>query len=411
MVQNELIPHLFRTEYSKIVAVLCKTYGLASMEQAEDFVSESFLKAAETWKLKGIPEQPTAWLYTVAKNNAKDYFRRAQHYKSKIETEFLKEGEPPKTLEIDLSENNIQDSQLQMLFAVCNSVYANEAQIALALKILCGFGIEEIAQAFLTTKQTINKRLYRAKEKLREQKVKLTFSVDQLTDERMDNVLTILYLLFNEGYYSATDAQTIRKEFCYEAMRLLHILTEHPLTRQPKVFALMALFCFHSSRFNARINHSGEQILYEHQDAEQWDMELIDMGQFYLNLSADGEQLTKYHLEGMIAFWHTQKQVETTQKWHQILQLYNRLLQVEYSPVTALNRTYALAMAEGKQVAIKEALKIDLKDHHLYHSLLAHFYHDLDSEKEKYHLEIALSLTHSPTDKRLLKAKLREFNA
>ncbi len=164
---SHLLPNLFRTEYSRIVSVLCARYGLTNIDLAEDFVSDSFLKAAETWKLRGIPENPKAWLYTVAKNNAKDFFKRRDVFDRRVISKIYTGKQDVHEFDIDLSEHNIKDSQLQMIFAICDPVNSIESQIALALKILCGFGIGEIASALLTSKQNINKRLFRAKKKLR----------------------------------------------------------------------------------------------------------------------------------------------------------------------------------------------------------------------------------------------------
>ena len=292
-----------------------------------------------------------------------------------------------------------------MLFVVCNPINSNESQIALALKILCGFGIDEIANALLSTKETINKRLYRAKNTLRENNVDISFPSSLDLEKRLDNVLSILYLLFNEGYYSSTSKNTISKELCLEAMRLLYILTENDKTNVPKVNALMALFCFHTSRFDARFDQIGQQVVYKEQDKTKWNFELIEKGETYLNTSAKGNQISKYHLEAGIAFWHTRIKVVEKEKWNNILQLYNRLLQIEYSPITALNRTYALAMAENKEIALKQALKIDLKQNHLYHSLLAELYSGIDKQNQIEHLNLALKLTKSENDKLLLMNK------
>lgn len=405
MQEKELIPQLFKTEYRKIISVLCKLFGIVHIEIAEDIANDTFLLASETWGLKGIPENPTAWLYTVAKNKTKDHFKRTKIFTEKVATELKNAQSISEKIELDLTQENINDSQLQMLFVVCNPINSNESQIALALKILCGFGIDEIANALLSTKETINKRLYRAKNTLRENNVDISFPSSLDLEKRLDNVLSILYLLFNEGYYSSTSKSTISKELCLEAMRLLYILTENDKTNVPKVNALMALFCFHSSRFDARFDQIGQQVVYKEQDKTKWNFELIEKGETYLNTSAKGNQISKYHLEAGIAFWHTRIKVVEKEKWNNILQLYNRLLQIEYSPITALNRTYALAMAENKEIAIKQALKIDLKQNHLYHSLLAELYSGIDKQNQIEHLNIALKLTKSENDKLLLMNK------
>ena len=405
MQEKELIPHLFKTEYRKIISVLCKLFGIAHIEIAEDIVNDTFLLASETWGLKGIPEEPTAWLYFVAKNKTRDYFKRTKIFNEKISNDLKHNQSTSYELELDLSEENINDSQLQMLFAVCNPINSNELQIALALRLLCGFGVEEISNALLCSKDTINKRLYRAKTALRENNIDLSFPSNSSLENRLDNVLSILYLLFNEGYYSSTSSNSLSKDLCLEAMRLLYILTENEKTNVPRANALMALFCFHSSRFDARLDQSGQQVIYKEQDKTKWDAELIQKGETYLRYSAKSEQISKYHLEAGIAFWHSRIKVAEKDKWNNILQFYNRLLLIEYSPITALNRTYALAMAESKVTALKEALKIDLKKNHLYHSLLAELYNGIDPKKQTEHLDLAIKLAKNENDKLFLISK------
>lgn len=400
MENQRLIPDLFRTEFSKIVSVLCKTFGLSNIQLAEDLVSDTFLTAAETWGLKGVPDNPTAWLYTVAKNKARDTFRREKVFRDKIKPELEYQPKSSEILDIDLSDHNIKDSQLKMLFAVCNPIVSSEAQIALALRILCGFTIPEIATAFLCTKETINKRLYRAKEKLRTNKVELILPHNEALSSRLQNVRLVLYLLFNEGYYSFSSEKHIRKELCFEAMRLTFLLLNSELTKTPQTNALMALFCFHASRFDARIDMNGGQIIYAEQDPTDWDKELIEKGELFLNRSGTGTEVSKYHLEAIIGYWHTQTEMNSKQKWEHILQSYNRLLQIDYSPIAALNRTYALAMARTKKEAISEALKIDLKQNHMYHLLLADLYEGIHIKKQQEHLRTAASLatTKNETD-------------
>jgi len=395
---KELIPHLFRTEYSKITAVLAKLFGFEHIEVAEDIASDTFLLAAETWGIKGLPENPVAWLYAVAKNRAKDQLKHRSIFTQKVIGEVKQNSAGLYEMDIDLSNENIVDSQLQMMFAICNPVIPPEAQIGLSLRILCGFGIEEIADAFLSNKETINKRLFRAKEKLRKDHVKIEFPAQSEIDKRLENVLTTLYLLFNEGYYSLSQNVTLRKDLCLEAMRLNFMLVENKSTNKPAVNALLSLMCFHASRFEARTDPKGEIVLYEDQDTSLWDNELITQGEFYLNKAAAGNEVSKYHLEAAIAYWHTKK-TDTTEKWENILQLYNKLLQIEYSPMAALNRTYALAKADGKQIAINEAEKLKLVTNHLYYSLLGHLYTDIDNEKAVSHLKMALKRAKSKTDK------------
>ncbi|MET0393794.1 MAG: sigma-70 family RNA polymerase sigma factor [Chitinophagaceae bacterium] len=405
MEQPELIPHLFRTEFRNIVSVLCRRFGFGQIETAEDIAGDTFLAAAQTWTLKGIPSNPVAWLYHVAKNKARNHLQREHHFRSTIVPGIGMAEPAAEAEEIDLSPQNIRDSQLQMMFAICHPAIAAEAQVGLSLRILCGFGIEEIAAAFLTNKETINKRLYRAKEKLRQEKIAVAMPPPAEMEIRLDAVLRTVYLLFSEGYYSSSHDQTLRKDLCLEAMRLCSLLLENSGTNTPPANALLSLMCFHASRFDARVNEQGEPVLYDQQDTRLWDTELIAKGSYFLNCSATGGRLSKYHLEAAIAYWHTRKE-DTSEKWESILQLYNRLLQLEYSPVAALNRTYALARANGKQAAIAEAEKLDLPDNHFYFTLLGELYTGIDNEKAKRHFEQAAGLARTQTDRQLIRQKI-----
>ncbi len=402
MNQQELLPHLFRTEYRKIVSVLCKRLGIDHLETAEDIVGETFLSAMETWPYKGIPENPTAWLYTVAKNKAKNHLHRQSIFKEKIVDE-LKSASSG--IEIDLSEKNIQDSQLQMLFAICHPSISAEAQIGLALRILCGFGIDEIANALLTNKETVNKRLLRAKEKLRSEKIKIEIPTEAEINNRLENVLTTLYLLFNEGYYSESREAIVREDLCLEAMRLVYLLIEHPATNQPSVNALLSLMCFHASRLEARKNENEEFVLYQDQDENRWNAELISKGMYFLSIASQGNKLSKYHIEASIAYWHTNK-ADTKEKWENILQLFNKLLQIEYSPIAALNRTYALSKANGKEEAIIEAEKLKLTTNHFYYMLLGELYTGIDSSKARQNFQQAFSLAKTQADKQAIQKKI-----
>jgi RNA polymerase sigma-70 factor (ECF subfamily) len=407
MDQAELIPHLFRTEYRKIVSVLCRLFGIEHMEIAEDIVSDTFLIASELWGLKGLPENPTAWLYTVAKNKTKDYLKRNTLFAQNIAKGIKYNTATSEELEIDLSVKNINDSQLAMIFVVCHPCNPAEAQIGLALNLLCGFGVDEVASAFLTNKTVIYKRLQRAKEKLRTEKIEIEQPTLADIDDRLSVVLMTLYLLFNEGYYSSNHDVTLRKDLCFEAMRLTYLLVENEQTNKPSANALLSLMCFQSSRFDSRHNQHGEIVLYQDQDTSLWNQELIAKGEYFLNRASEGTKISKYHLEAAIACWHTVK-ADTNEKWENILQLYNHLLLIEYSPIAALNRTYALAKVNGKKEAITEAEKINLADNHLYHSLLGELYTDVDNAKAISHFQNALTLAKSTADKALIANRILE---
>jgi len=309
-----------------------------------------------------------------------------------------------------LSPQNINDSQLQMMFAICHPSIPAEAQIGLSLRILCGFGIDEIADAFLTNKETINKRLYRAKEKLREEKIEIELPDSFQIEERLEPVLATIYLLFSEGYYSVSQNQMLRKELCFEAMRLCTMLVENKFTNKPEANALLSLMCFHASRFDARTNKNGEAVLYDEQDTNLWNSDLISKGGYFLNCAASGTKISKYHLEAAIAYWGTQK-LDTKEKWENILQLYNRLLQIEYSPIVALNRTYALSKANGKKEAITEAEKLNLVNNHFYFTLLGELYKDIDNKIAKQNFQKAFSMAKTQTDKQTIQKKIDSLSS
>jgi RNA polymerase sigma factor (sigma-70 family) len=407
--EGELILQLFRQEFSKMVAVISKLFGLQHIEIAEDIVSETFLQASQNWSKDKIPPNPTAWLYAVAKQKTLYHFRRSKIFNERVVPQYTVAQPSSVALpEPDFSEQNIQDSQLQMIFAICNPVIASEAQIGLALRILCGFGIDEIADAFLSNKETINKRLFRAREKLRTEKVRLEMPLENEIANRLDNVLHIIYLLFNEGYYSTSHNQVLRKDLCLEALRLALILTEYKNTNIPKTNALIALMCFHTSRYDARQNNENSIILYEHQNEQLWNKDLINKGNHYLALSANGNEISSYHLEAGIAFWHCQKE-ETVEKWNRILEHYNMLLEINYSRTVALNRIYAIYKAKGSEIALEEAEKLQFTSSHFYYTLLGELYKEVDTNSALLNYEKAFSMAKTQVDKQLLKSKIENI--
>ena len=407
--QNSLIPQLFRTEYRKLVSVLSYRFGLEHIQTAEDIVSDTFLSATESWAIKGIPENPTAWLYTVAKNKARNYLNRNNLFDVKITPVLQSESSQGEEIDLDFSEKNISDSQLAMIFTICNPVISGHLQISLALNLLCGFGIQEIADAFLTNKETVYKRLQRAKEKLKIANIQIQQPKRAEITSRLETVLTTIYLLFSEGYYSTSQHTVLRKEFCAEAIRLNYLLTENPLTDLPNSSALLSLMCFHASRFDARTGSNGEMILYQDQDERLWNLQMIEKGIFFLNRASEGDKVSHFHLEAAIAYWHTKK-ADTKEKWEQILQLYNSLLILKFSPLAALNRTYALSRTEGKTVAIAEAEKLNLTDNHFYYVLLGNLYTEIDNKKALSNFSAALSLATGEADRKTIERYIAELD-
>jgi RNA polymerase sigma factor (sigma-70 family) len=408
MGESTIIPHLFRTEYSKMVSVLTRSFGLEHIEIAQDIVSETFLSALDTWPYKGIPDNPVAWLYTVAKNKLKNHLARNTVF-DKIVSEQLTHNNPLNEIEPDFSDKNILDSQLQMLFAICHPSISNEAQICLALRILCGLGLNEIADALLSNRETIHKRLQRAKAKLNSEKVRMEMPNDQTINERLNTVIQTIYLLFSEGYYSENNNAIIRKDLCVEALNLAYLLLENPLTNNHDTNALMSLMCFHASRLEARESGNGYGVLYDDQDQTLWDTEFIEKGFHYLQQASKWETTSTYYIEASIAYWHTVDNANPD-KWLSILKLYDVLLTVNNSPIAALNRILAFSIVHGNELALNEAEKLNLKQNHFYFILLAELNKQIDKNKSIRYLTQALQLCKTDTEKALIKNKIKNLN-
>ena len=394
---------LFRHEYPKMTALLCRRFGLEHIEIAEDLISETFLKASENWAINGAPENPAAWLYIVAKNKTRDHLKRVSLFQTRIAGN-IKSDDVETEPDFEFGREHIGDSQLAMIFAVCDPDNSTESQICLALQILCGFSVEEIANAFLTNLETIRKRLHRAKVRLRNSQFQIKALSGADMQSRLESVLKTLYLLFNEGYFSRTNNQLIRNELCAEAIRLTLFLTENTLTDTAQTKALLALMCYQSSRLEARTTGAGEMVLFDEQDQSLWNRELIERGNYYLVNACEDNQVSKYHLEAAIAYWHTNPAAPL--KWQHILQLYNRLILIEYSPVSALNRAFAMAMVYGHEKAIRETEKFGLTDNDQYHKLLGYLYETVDTAKAINHYRIAAGLTKAHAGKQVLTNKI-----
>ncbi|HEY9197302.1 MAG TPA: DUF6596 domain-containing protein, partial [Mucilaginibacter sp.] len=297
--------------------------------------------------------------------------------------------------------------QLAMIFAVCNPGISPEAQICLALQVLCGFSVEAIANAFLSKTETIKKRLQRARADLRRDNFQISVLTKSEIVLRMDAVLKTLYLLFNEGYFSKTSDKQVQKELCLEAIRLTLLLTENAFTNTPQANALLALFCFQSSRLDARTNDKGETIVYEQQDKKLWDKALTEKGNYYLVESCNGNETSKYHLEAAIAYWHTTP--AGTNKWQHILQLYDQLILIERSPIAVLNRIFALAKVKGHTAAIAETEKLNLVENSYYHELLGYLYTATNPAQAIAYYDKAIRLTKSLAEKKTLQKEIQQL--
>ena len=409
---NKLVDHLFRHEAGKMVAVLTRIFGFANMAQAEDIVQDTILRALETWKYGQLPANPQAWLYRAAKNKAIDLIRRGQ-VKHKVENDISlmlrSEYTLSPTLNEMFTELEIKDSQLRMMFACCHPVISYEAQISLMLKTLCGLSIREIANAFLTNEETIQKRLYRTKEKLRDENIALEYPGVDAMPSRIESVLKALYLLFNEGYNSSHPEKLIREDLCEEAMRLTILLTENPKTDLPQSNALLALMCYHVSRFDSRMDDHGLIVLLRDQDRSQWNRSLIAKGNEYLARASRGESIHELHIEAAIASIHANAMSNAETDWKVILGLYDLLLQRTDNPIVALNRCLVTGEVHGYDEAIAELRKMKGMDENCnYNTALGEMYLKTGNKGEALiFFNKALSLNHSNAERELIRKKIQ----
>ncbi len=404
---SKLLDHLFRHESGKMVAVLSRLFGFKNLETAQDIVQDTLLQAMNTWSYKGIPENPSAWLYKTAKNKAIDLLRREKKFS---EISPLLRSEHSLTISVHnlFLENEIEDSQLRMIFACCHPAIPEDSQVALTLKTLCGLSVNEIAKAYLTNEETIAKRIYRSKEKIKTGHIELEVPVGDELHQRLDVVLKTLYLLFNEGYNSSQPDWLIRDDLCYEAMRLCYILSEHPNTGLPRTNALLALICLQASRLPARIDDNGNIILLKRQDRTKWNKDLIKKGLYYIEMATDGQEITTYHLEAAIASLHAVAPSFEKTDWASIYHLYETLYSISPSPVIALNKAIASAYAISKENALTELLRIKgLDNYYLFHATAGEMYAGLNRKTEaRKFFQRAYDLTLSQSEKQLLLEKI-----
>ncbi len=412
---EKLVDHLFRHESGRMVPMLTRTFGTENLEIVEDVVQDALLQATQLWPVNGIPDNPSAWLYRAARNKAIDVLRHRKHsVRLGIDEESILPDSTalfPDLMDEAVQEEIVIDDMLRMMFVCCHPAIPEENQITLILKVLCGFSTAEIARAFLTSEDTISKRLYRTKEFFRAHKIEFEIPSPDEVKSRTDGVLNSIYLLFNEGYNSTDSEELIRKDLMEEAMFLCKMLTENTLTQQPETFALMALICFQSSRNDSRLSPEGEIILLPYQDSSKWNFGLVSVGNEYMSKAAYGESISKYHLEAAIAFEHCTAESFEKTNWTRILELYEWLCRISSSPISELNKAVATMQVKGAEAGLRVLTNIQdkkkLESYYLYHSLLGEIYVRLDRGTEaRREFETASRLTKSETERKLLRGKL-----
>ena len=351
-----LAGHLFRHQSGRMVSRLVRLLGVRHLSLAEDAVQDALLRALETWKFGRLPQDPAAWLFTSAKNRALDLLRR-QGTEDRLAPELLSSLEEAATPGDPQSENlqghQLPDDELRLMFSCCDPALSAQAQVAIILKYLCGFSVQEIAQAFLSSEGAVEKLLFRSRRALEERGELFEVRDPRQVRARLPSVQSAVYLLFSEGYHGAHQEQAVREDLCHEAVRLGVLLTRMPGTRPaPETQALLALFCFLAARLPSRVSEDGDLLLLGEQDRALWNGELVAEGLRRLDLSAEGEALTAWHLEAAIAGQHARAKGFAETDWEAIRGLYDLLLRLRPSPVVALNRAIAIGMAEGPEAGL-----------------------------------------------------------
>ncbi|CAN5485221.1 RNA polymerase sigma factor [soil metagenome] len=372
---SQLVENFFRHETGRLHGALLRLLGVQNFALAQDVAQEAMLRALRTWSMGGIPDNPSAWITRVAMNLAKDALRHQKMSASK---------EPAIIAYLDQtmarsatgkrSDYEIRDDALRLMFVCAHPAIATDAQVVLALKVLCGFSTAEIARAFLTSEAAIEKQLTRTRQRIQEAGVGFEIPEGEDLAPRLNGVLAALYLLFNEGYKASSGDSLIRVELSREAIRLASLLVAHPAGRQPRSHALLALMLLSSARFATRVTDAGDLLRLDDQDRSQWDQSLIDQGLVHLAAASHGDKVSDYHLQAGIAACHCLAPDSASTDWARILRHYDRLRERNPSPIIALNRAVAVAHVHGPQAALDAIEKMSRRDliesHHLYHAVV-----------------------------------------
>jgi len=410
----ELADHLFRHEAGRMVAVLTRIFGVHNLALAEDVVQDAFCRALEVWSFRGVPDNPAAWLMAAAKNRALDVLRRertARTYEPELSRFLQSEWTLAPVVEEMFSDDAIKDDQLRMMFSCCHPRLPEEAQVMLILHILCGFGMDEVASAFVTTYTAVEKRIPRAKKVLSRSNRLFDTQAPAQFSTRLPAVHRALYLLFNEGYHGASAEFAVRAELCQEAMRLAALLLDHPFGATSVTYALSALMCFNKARLPARLRPSGKLNSLFDQDRSLWDQRIVGEGLELLDLSAQGSELSEYHLEAAIAAVHaTAPSVQATD-WKEIVSLYDTLMSIRPNPIVALNRAIAVGQRDGAERGLTQLRAIAdaerLGKYPFYHAAFGEF--ELRGGRRqvaRQHFSAALALSRNATEREFFRERI-----
>jgi RNA polymerase sigma factor (sigma-70 family) len=406
-----LVEHFFRREAGRLVAVLTRFFGWRNFDLVEEMVQATLLEALQSWRARGIPNNPSAWIHRVAKNKVLDSLRRTEITRRATRDWIALRPTYDDGIDELFLDTAIEDSQLRMIFACCHPMLARENQLALTLKTLCGFGTSEIARALLINEETVKKRLQRATKDLIDHHICLDPPDAAQLIERLDAVHQILYLIFNEGHSSSRGETAIRTDLCEDAAYLCHLLCMHPHCSTPTTRALMALMLFHAARLESRLDHEGSILLMEDQVRTRWDERLIERAKHFLDQSAEGTTVSIFHLEAGIALYHCSATSYTETDWPAILRLYDAMLTIHRSPVYLLNRAIVVAEIAGPRAGIKALEEMtentSLRHYHLFDATLGELYRRAgDFDQARQYLEVARQKTRSPHDRAIIDRRL-----
>jgi RNA polymerase sigma factor (sigma-70 family) len=407
----QLADHLFRHESGRMVSALIRALGVRHVALVEDAVQDALVSALETWKFGRRPENPAAWLMRSARNRAIDLLRRAGHGERAAEELARSLQVSAADEEPDGGERAVPDDELRLMFSCCDPALARPAQVAVILKYLCGFSVREIGQAFLSTEAAVEKQLFRSRRVLWERGTLFEVRDDAQLRARLPAVQDAIYLLFSEGYHGAHPHHAVREDLCQEATRLGVMLSRLPAAARPETQALLALFCFLAARLPARLDDDGNLLLLAEQDRSRWDRELVREGLRRLDLSAEGDALSAWHVEAAIAARHAAARSFAETDWASIRELYDVLVRLRPGPVVALNRAIAVGMAEGPEAGLRALGEIEdrerLRRYPFFPAALAEF--ELRAGRPERAAELlaaALRLARNPAEEAVVARKL-----
>lgn len=415
-----LVEHLFRHQAARLVSILVRHLGGRQLDLAEEVVQDVLITALQQWPFDGVPDKPEAWLMRAARNRAIDRLRRDRAFADRVPalTQALHDEEA-RYNGIDRADWLARaavplDDEVCMLFMACHPELPRDARVALTLKTVGGFSVPEIARGFLAQESTIAQRLVRAKQRLRDQAIDFELPGPADLSERLDSVLDVLYLMFNEGHTAHAGEALVRRDLCDTAIHLCGQLAAHAVTDLPKTHALLALMLLQAARLPARTDQAGELFLLDEQDRSLWDQRLIARGFYHLDRAGRGDELTTYHLQAGIASCHAVAGKAGETDWERMLAFYDQLMVVQPSPVVWLNRAVALARVEGPRAALEslETLAEDpaLRRYHLWHAVrgaLAAELGDAREAAERY--RAALQCQCTEPERRFLGTRLAEM--